>query len=370
MFKTQVKHKLSKEIKMKESDKVGETAYNQQNLRKVQMTRSEILPLKQQNIKSVKELLHPKSELIGNSDTDEDLDNDAPLAVFRLRGFRAKVELCDLREKIAEMKLNCAQSVRLADDIGHVIQSLRPKPKVTRMSVTEVRERKERKYQGAYWLVCLQAVEKENRRAAAAERDAHQASCVQSRKRERDDARERIHAHLVNQRRKTTITDQIRRRSFAEDRWENVARSSQVLLRYNALRHRSAQFEKIRRYEAAFAREFVGRTASCTKADFKFGEQEMRERQARFKREFVSEMRNVKLDCKDLWQTYKKEQTTSLQNQLVSEKKELKEKISENAQEQTNAAQQRVTEAKSKNPVKRSKTALTLPIISNRQAPV
>lgn len=370
MFETQVEQKLSKEIKMKEFDKLGGTADNQQNLRKLQMTRSEILPHKQQNYKSVKELFHSKSEPIGNSDTDEDLDINAPLAMFRLRGFREKVELCDLREKIVEMKQNCGQSVRLADDIGHVVQSLRPKPKVTRMSVTEVRERKERMYQSAYWLVRLQAVEKESRRAAAAERDALQTYCVQSRKQERDNARDRIHTHLVNQRRKTTTSDQIRRQSFDEDRWENEAKSSQVLLRYNALRHRSAEFEKIRRYEAAFAREFVGQTASCTKADFKFGEQELRGRQASFKREFVSEMRNVKSDCKDRRQMYQIEQTTSLQNQLVSEKKELKEKISANAQEQTIAAQQRVAEAKSKSPVKRSKTALTLPIISNRQAPV
>lgn len=337
----------------------------------VQTTQSTLQP-KPRKIKSVKEFFGPVVAL-ENPDSYENDEGDSPLAKFRLRGIREEVKVCDLREEIVEEKQNCARFIRHSDDISHIITNAQPKPQVSRVPLANVRERENRKYRSAIWLSCLYAIGKDYKRAEAAERAAQQAAYVRRLKETRDGARDRIRTQMADEQRRSAIISHIEQQGLFEDLRDRQTRSSQVALKYNAVRRQSAQFEKIRRYEATFAKDFIGRTASCTKADFRFGEQEMREQRTRVKKDFVSDLREQTADVRDLRRMYMVERRNHIQHNGLAEKHEVKKKISASMQERIEAAQNRVAELRrSKTDVgdRRSKPVLLLPIVSDPHGPL
>ena len=337
----------------------------------LQTTRSKPQHRKPRRVKSVKEFF---GLVVALENPDDNDDGDSPLAKFRLRGIREEIRAPDLREEIVEEKHNCARFIRLSDDVNHIVTNAQPKPKVSRVPLADVRERENRKYQSAIWLACLYAVGKDYKRAEAAERAAQQAAYVRRLKETRDGAKDRIRAQMSVEKRRSAIISHIEQQGFFEDLRDQHLRTSQVAAKYNIVRRQSAQFEKIRRYEAAFAKDFVGRTASCTKADFRFGEQEMREQRTRMKRELVSDLREQTADVRDLRRMYAVERQNHLQHHTLAERNELRKRISASVHQRIEAAQNRVADLRrSKTDVsdRRSKPVLLLPIVSDpRSAPI
>ena len=304
-------------------------------------------------IKDIKQFFGPIVDPAPTPDTDRSqyvADDEIPKIGFRLRGLSHKINYYDPVTDMVISRREAGMHIRAAEDEYHNHLNQEPKPSIKKSDTGTAQQRMFDRMQRAMGMSCLNAVHKAYEERHKAERRAAKLEYVMNMKEDRDTAKERI--RLFNEeKRRAALKDREKDHKNILDIMETRELQRLNYINKNKdVRQKSSHYQKTRRGELTFMKDFNVQNTSVSNALLRHDRQARHEDKQAEKLDIIQSHKIVEGEQQSMVKTYLEHRQLMRQTETAMSRAAIDTKMLQEANDRLSEARSRVAQQKSRLP--------------------